>query len=78
MLDPWLKWALMCDLSDAAFLSQGPLPHCGSEKSRRFTETSWQVLAKLAPTIGGFHMTSLKLVQTTKQLILLRFYFHDI
>ena len=25
MLEPWLRWTLMCDLSDAAFLSQGPL-----------------------------------------------------
>ena len=51
MLDPWLRWTLMYNLSDAAFLLQGPLPLCGSEKSRRFTETPWKRLVNLAPTI---------------------------
>ena len=49
MLDPWLRWTLKCYL--VALLSQGPLPYCRSENSRRLTKTPWRQLAKLAPTI---------------------------
>ena len=36
---PEFRWTLICDLIVAAFLSQGPFPPWGSEKSRRFMDT---------------------------------------
>ena len=35
MLLPAFKWIFICDLIEAAFRSQAPLPPCGSERSMR-------------------------------------------
>lgn len=38
MLDFWLRWIFMCDLSDVVFLLYGFLLYCGFEKFRCFME----------------------------------------
>ena len=47
------KWIFICDLIEAAFRSQAPLPPCGSEKSMRQTNTPVSLPSRLAPEIDA-------------------------